>query len=91
MWSSAGPDVTENKVRALADELDARLAALAESDPMAALRAAAFVEALAARTARQAAAAARRERRTGPKLGWLSVTKQAAHHRFAKHVRISPA
>ncbi len=87
--SSPGPrpGITEAVVE-LSAALEARLAELARTEPMAALTAATGLERLARAAAEQAAA-----RAAGRGMSWAAigaacgVSKQAAHQRFARHVR----
>ncbi|GAA1589381.1 hypothetical protein GCM10009678_84610 [Actinomadura kijaniata] len=68
--------------------LEARLAAMVETDPMAVLRLAAQVESLGRRSAEQAAVAAYQRGASWSDVGVaFGISKQAAHQRFARHVR----
>jgi hypothetical protein len=68
--------------------LRARLEALTGSDPLEALEMSARVEALARATAAEAAVAACRQGASWSDVGdAFGISKQAAHQRFARHVR----
>ena len=68
--------------------LRARLEVLTGSDPLAALDMSARVEALARACAAQAAVAACRQGASWSDVGEaFGISKQAAHQRFARHVR----
>src|SRR5215468_12361244 len=70
-----------------AEALRARLTALTGSGPLGALAMSARVEALA-RAAAEAAVVACRQRASWSDVGdAFGVSKQAAHHRFARYVR----
>ncbi len=61
---------------------------LTDSDPLTALRVSARVEALARTCAAEAAVAACRQGATWSDVGdAFGISKQAAHQRFARHVR----
>ncbi|GAA3241366.1 hypothetical protein ACFO1B_08010 [Dactylosporangium siamense] len=68
--------------------LRARLAALTSSDPFEALAMSARLEALARAAAAEAAVAASRQGASWSEIGdAFGISKQAAHQRFAKHVK----
>jgi hypothetical protein len=72
----------------LISALEEHLAATAATDPAAAMRWAAQVERTAATGANRAVAAARRAGASWSEVGTaFGISKQAAHQRFARHVR----
>jgi hypothetical protein len=74
--------------RELVEQLERGLADLASADPDGALSAAAQVERLAATAANRAAAKARLRGASWSEIGAaFGISKQAAHQRFARHVR----
>src|SRR5215468_11785021 len=71
-----------------AEALRARLTALTGSDPLEALAMSARVEALARVAAAETAVAACRQGASWSDVGdAFGISKQAAHHRFARYVR----
>ena len=80
---SAGQMITE-----LADAVERELAEVARADPLATLSEAARLERLARTLAEHAAAAANRAGMSWSDIGTAYViSRQAAHQRFARHVR----
>lgn len=81
--SGAGQVVTE-----LADAVEAQLAHVARADPLATLPEAARLERLARTLAKYAAAAAIGAGKSWSDIGAAyGISRQAAHQRFARHVR----
>jgi hypothetical protein len=73
---------------ALISALEERLTSTASTDPAAAMRWAAQVERIAAAGANRAVAAARGGGASWSEVGAaFGISKQAAHQRFARHVR----
>ncbi len=81
---------TPDEVNELLAALQTRLTGLATADPITALRAAARVEGLGRRVAEQAAVSAYHQGASWSDIGAaFEISKQAAHQRFARHVRAS--
>ncbi|MEW9528529.1 hypothetical protein [Microbispora sp. NPDC049125] len=81
---TASPPALDELIAALRTQLTT----LAVADPAAALRAAAQIESLGRRSAEQAAVTAYRRGASWSDIGVaFGISKQAAHQRFARHVR----